>query len=160
MDAALGYVVGTMLLTAPVVVGAYIVDGRLLRTVEKVGGVIVEWLTPTPRPAANLDHLLTRPTCAPGECQDFEFLVRECEWKASQVGGLEIVLDMGRDDSLKGRRTNWSTEGATKHFRLCLEASGLSWESCRRGESECRLLWRFYGGALPSFLTARPDEPR
>ena len=95
------------------------------------------------RPKRTVDHLLTRPICE-SDCENFDFIVRDCERKAVEVGGLAV-----------GRRERYGdVEEATTYFRDCLIAQGLNWETCERGEPDCRLLksFRDRGGGLPSFL--------
>ena len=45
-----------------------------------------------------------------GDCPNFDFLVRECELQAAQVGGLA--------------GTRGGSVGATEHFRGCLKLVG------------------------------------
>ena len=97
----------------------------------------MDWL---PR-LASVNHLLTRPLCESGDCPNFDFLVRECELQAAQVGGLA--------------GTQGDSVGATEYFKGCLKTRGLSWAPCERGEPECRFLRRFQTRrvtALPSFI--------
>ena len=121
---------------AGIVVIQFVVSQR--ESVYRAG----EWLEAR-RPS--VDHLLTRPLCASGDCHNFGFLVRECELQAVQVGGL----------ALTDRYARGNVAGATEHFRGCLSDRGLSWEPCKRGEPECRFLRAFRttrrGTALPSF---------
>ena len=95
------------------------------------------------RPERTVDHLLTRPICEP-DCENFDFIVRDCERKSVQVGGLAL----GRGD----RRGDVGE--ATTYFRDCLIAQGLNWEPCAKGDPDCRLLYSFRdrGGGLRSFL--------
>ena len=97
------------------------------------------------RPERNIDHLLTRPICESG-CENFDFIVRDCERKAVEVGGLAL----GRGEMAFSR----DVEEATTYFRGCLIDQGLNWDTCERGEPDCRLLQSFRdrGGGLPSFL--------
>ena len=48
---------------------------------------IGEWLAPQ---RASMDHLLTRPLCASGDCPNFAFQVLDCERLAVQIGGLAM----------------------------------------------------------------------
>ena len=91
------------------------------------------------------DHLLTRPICE-SDCENFDFIVRDCERKAVEVGGLAL----GRGEIAFSR----DVEDATTYFRGCLIDQELNWETCERGEPDCRLLksFRDRGGGLPSFL--------
>ena len=97
-------------------------------------------------PERTVDHLLTRPICE-SDCENFDFIVRDCERKAVEVGGLAL----GRREMAFSR----DVEDATKYFQGCLIDQGLNWETCERGEPDCRLLQSFRdrGGGLPSFLT-------
>ena len=94
-------------------------------------------------PERTIDHLLTRPICE-SDCENFDFIVRDCERKAVEVGGLAF----GRRDR------HGDVEEATTYFRDCLIAQGLNWESCAKGDTDCRLLYSFRdrGGVLPSFI--------
>ena len=99
---------------------------------------------------SSIDRLLTRPICESGDCDNFDFLVRECELQAVQVGGLAIPPR--RRGEVVGRGDPVS---ATEYFRGCLVAQGLSWKPCERGEPDCRLLWPFstrLRRSLPSFI--------
>ena len=101
-------------------------------------------------------RLLTRPICDSGDCENFSFLVRECELQAVQVGGL--ATPPRRRGEVVGRG---DPEIATEHFRECLIGRGLSWEPCKFGEPECRLLRTFsirIRRSMPSFITERMTE--
>lgn len=89
------------------------------------------------------DRLLTRPLCPSGDCPNFSFQVTECELHATLVGGLAL----GESDRARG-----NIPAATEHFRGCLIDRGLSWEPCKRGEPECRLLRPYRNTAMPSFV--------
>lgn len=105
--------------------------------------VLISTLESPPLPS----HLLTRPMCEPGDCENFSFRVRECELQAVQVGALAYDEDQRR----QRRRGNVSL--ATEHFRECLVDRGLLWLACERGDEECRLLRQYPRGiALPSFV--------
>ena len=105
-----------------------------------VWGLLPDW---PERPERTVDHLLTRPICE-SDCENFDFIVRDCERKSVQVGGLAL----GRGD-MRG-----DVGEATTYFRNCLIAQGLNWEPCAKGDPDCRLLYsfRYRGGGLPSFL--------
>ena len=106
-----------------------------------------EWLA---RQRPSMDHLLTRPLCASGDCPNFAFQVLDCERLAVQTGGLAMPP---RDpDRPRPRSVPPNRERATSYFRGCLVDRGLAWSPCERGEPECRLLYAFYGSALPSFV--------
>lgn len=93
--------------------------------------------------------LLTQPVCE-SNCDNFDFLVRECERQAVQVGGL--ALPVGRDRRPIGYG---DIEGATAYFRGCLVDKGVAWKPCKRGDPGCRLLRSFStrrSSALPSFI--------
>ena len=75
-----------------------------------VGGLLPD------RPERNIDHLLTRPICE-SDCENFDFIVRDCERKAVEVGGLAL----GRGEMAFSR----DVEDATRYFQGCLIDQGL-----------------------------------
>ena len=126
--------------------------GWKLATVVLAGVVVIQFVSLRPEliyrvrdwlesRRRSLDHLLTRPVCESGDCPNFNFLVRECELQATQVGGLLMTGSAARAD----------VRGATEHFRGCLLDRGLSWEPCERGDPGCRFLRaiRTEGRSLP-----------
>ena len=111
-------------------------------SLPRLSGLLLR-LGPEP---ARTGPLFTRPICE-SDCENFGFIVRECELQSAQVGGLAYGRDIRSD-----------VVGATEFFRGCLISQGLSWVPCDRGDPECRMLYRYPAGRdgvvgrLPSFI--------
>lgn len=137
------------------------VVGIALAVIVVVQAAALNWASISSLPGRILDtvrvtppdrsHLLTRPVCESGDCPNFDFLVRDCERLAVQVGGLAMPpRDPDRRERLRFVPPN--RESATAYFRGCLVDRGLSWFPCERGDPECRLLYPYRGTTLQSFV--------
>ena len=107
------------------------------------GQPITNWLESEQKAQEALkERIRTRPICV-SNCANFDWIVKKCESEAVEAGGLigPPVIDV---------------EAATHYFRGCLTDKGMFWESCKKGEPDCRLLHyigpKALGTLLPSFV--------